>query len=271
MAEQVQLPVDSPAEPPPPVLSGPRRLWDWKTGLPIVVIFSVFFVLVSVLQVLILVQANGSIEALAGDPLDLVIPFSFNLVTFIGFAIGGLGAVLAVGMLMRGYTLAELGFRRAPWLWLGIALILVLPLFAVRVAIGGVMLLLDPSLAEASELLGQVLGNSPDLFIAFISLLLTSFLVPLWEETFFRGFVHNWLRNRLSFWPATLISAALFGIFHLNLVQGFAAFLLGLVLAWLYEKADSLWAPITLHVTNNLIAQGLFFLMLLLQDYLPGM
>ena len=96
-------------------------------------------------------------------------------------------------------------------------------------------------------------------------------LVPLWEETFFRGFVHNWLRNRLSFWPATLISAALFGIFHLNLVQGFAAFLLGLVLAWLYEKADSLWAPITLHVTNNLIAQGLFFLMLLLQDYLPGM
>lgn len=48
-----------------------------------------------------------------------------------------------------------------------------------------------------------------------------------------------------------LISAALFGLYHGNLLQGVYAFLLGLVMAWLYERFQTLAAPWVFHAAAN--------------------
>ncbi len=78
------------------------------------------------------------------------------------------------------------------------------------------------------------------------------FLIPVAEELIFRGLGYFRLRWKLSFWGAALISALYFGWYHGNIVQGVYAFLLGLLLAGVYEAYHSLWAPVCLHVTANL-------------------
>ena len=49
-----------------------------------------------------------------------------------------------------------------------------------------------------------------------------------------------------------IFSAIVFGIYHLNVVQAVYAFFLGLFFAWVYDRYDSLWAPITAHMSANL-------------------
>ncbi len=53
---------------------------------------------------------------------------------------------------------------------------------------------------------------------------------------------------------AALISAAIFGILHGQVNLFIDTFVLGLALAWLVNKTDSLWPAIGLHMLKNGIA-----------------
>lgn len=59
---------------------------------------------------------------------------------------------------------------------------------------------------------------------------------PLLEELLFRGMIYKRLRDLCSAKTAILVSAAFFGIFHGNLVQFVYAFIIGIMLAFVYEK-----------------------------------
>ena len=61
---------------------------------------------------------------------------------------------------------------------------------------------------------------------------------PLSEELLFRGILFERLRMALPFFWAALGSAAFFGLVHGNWAQGIYATLMGLILAWLYEKKE---------------------------------
>jgi CAAX protease family protein len=85
-------------------------------------------------------------------------------------------------------------------------------------------------------------------------------LAPIAEEVFFRGVVFNaWLREGGRRW-AYVGSAALFAIIHLSLVSLVPIFLLGLALAWVYERTGNLLAPIAMHAVVNGISVLLAFL-----------
>ena len=74
---------------------------------------------------------------------------------------------------------------------------------------------------------------------------------PIAEELFFRGIVFNaWLREAGRIW-AYVGSAALFAAIHLSLESLLPIFLLGLALAWVYERTGNLLAPIAMHATVN--------------------
>ena len=74
---------------------------------------------------------------------------------------------------------------------------------------------------------------------------------PIAEELFFRGIVFNaWLREAGRIW-AYVGSAALFAAIHLSLESLLPIFLLGLALAWVYQRTGNLLAPITMHATVN--------------------
>jgi membrane protease YdiL (CAAX protease family) len=82
-------------------------------------------------------------------------------------------------------------------------------------------------------------------------------LAPLAEETFFRGFLYKGLRRRLSPWPAAFISATFFGLVHFAGLRYLliipSLILVGVILAMVYERQQSLFASIAAHATFNLI------------------
>lgn len=93
----------------------------------------------------------------------------------------------------------------------------------------------------------------------------TQYAVPIWlgltaygiispiiEEGIFRGILYRKCRRYLGrALPAAVLSALLFGILHANLVQGVYGFLMGLLLAWFYERYDSFLAPVLIHAASN--------------------
>lgn len=72
------------------------------------------------------------------------------------------------------------------------------------------------------------------------------------EEISLRGVVYPRMKRYWGKNNAILFSAIVFGIYHLNVVQAVYSFFLGLFFAWVYERYDSLWAPITAHMSANL-------------------
>lgn len=79
----------------------------------------------------------------------------------------------------------------------------------------------------------------------------TCVIAPAVEEMLFRGIL---LRSFLEQYPRGIaigFSALYFGAAHLNIYQFILAFLLGLLLGWLYERSRSLVPCIALHAAVN--------------------
>lgn len=83
-------------------------------------------------------------------------------------------------------------------------------------------------------------------------IILYGIVSPVAEEIVFRGIVYNRLRRQYSLWIAIIGSALIFGVYHGNVVQALYAFVLGLLIAVLYEKFGSFMAPIILHGAANI-------------------
>ena len=62
------------------------------------------------------------------------------------------------------------------------------------------------------------------------------------------------LRKGFSFLPAAVISGVLFGVYHMNWVQGVYAAALGVLLAFTYEKTNSLLGCYLFHLMFNLLS-----------------
>ena len=83
---------------------------------------------------------------------------------------------------------------------------------------------------------------------------------PLVEELIFREGIARHLRSlgMRTFWAA-LLSAAAFGIFHMNAAQAVAALLLGTALGLYYFRTNDLRLCLSAHVLNNTLAVVLLF------------
>ena len=82
-----------------------------------------------------------------------------------------------------------------------------------------------------------------------------AFFGPLLEEVLFRGAIQGALMRYFGRpWPAIILSALVFGIFHMNPIQVVYATLLGIVLGWIYYRTGSLLSVIVGHVLNNSLA-----------------
>lgn len=86
----------------------------------------------------------------------------------------------------------------------------------------------------------------------------TLILPPLLEETVFRGLILQYLgKTGAKFFVANIIQAVLFGIYHMNIVQGIYAFFLGLLLGYLAYRYDSILVPMAMHFLYNLFGTAL--------------
>ena len=78
---------------------------------------------------------------------------------------------------------------------------------------------------------------------------------PIAEEFVFRGAVlRSLLNGTRKPWVAIILSALLFSLAHLNPAQMLHAFLVGLLLGWMYWRTGSIIPGIVYHWVNNTVA-----------------
>lgn len=78
-------------------------------------------------------------------------------------------------------------------------------------------------------------------------------IVPIMEEVLFRGIVYNRLKGYTkTAQSAMILAAAIFAVYHGNVVQMLFAFPMALILIAVYEKWGTLRACITFHMAVNL-------------------
>ena len=84
-------------------------------------------------------------------------------------------------------------------------------------------------------------------------------LAPLSEELVFRGAIlRELLKWKENPWIGIIISAMLFSLVHMNPVQMPHAFLVGILLGWLYYRTNSIIPGVTWHWVNNTIAYVMY-------------
>ena len=75
---------------------------------------------------------------------------------------------------------------------------------------------------------------------------------PIVEEICFRGIIQNRLLTWAKAGVAIIAQAVIFGIAHMNIVQGIYTFILGIALGLVYLRFRNLWLCIAAHVAFNI-------------------
>ncbi len=107
-----------------------------------------------------------------------------------------------------------------------------------------------------SEISGRVYPNSLDTIVSaspmWVTLIGTCVVAPIGEEFIFRKLFVDRARCAGDT-TAILLSGLLFGLFHQNLFQFFYAFMLGILLAYVYTRTGRLWLCVGMHAAVNLM------------------
>jgi uncharacterized protein len=106
------------------------------------------------------------------------------------------------------------------------------------------------NLENYEQLISSIIGQSP----TWLTLLTIGIVAPIAEELLFRGLIFHMFNRHMNVKIALIIQGLLFGAFHMNLVQGVYASVLGIVLGMAYLLTGSLWIPILMHIVNNSVA-----------------
>jgi len=106
-----------------------------------------------------------------------------------------------------------------------------------------------PALPDTmKDTFGMLMANDLGYFTVCI-------FAPIVEETVFRGAILRTLLGTLdSRWTAITVSALLFAVIHLNPAQMPHAFVIGLLLGWMYCRTGSILPGTLFHWVNNTAA-----------------
>ncbi len=114
------------------------------------------------------------------------------------------------------------------------------------------------SMPESSIKMFESIMSEPTGYLAI------GILVPVAEELVFRGAVLRGLLRLFSdkwHWGAIVVSAVIFGAAHVNMAQFVHAFVMGLLIGWMYYRTSSIIPGILFHWVNNTVAYIMFHLM----------
>lgn len=123
-------------------------------------------------------------------------------------------------------------------------------LYYLAVIIAAVIGAVSPALMEDySDMMDMALGGSEAL-----ALIAAVILAPINEECIMRGFILRNLRKYFSVPVVIVIQAVMFGIFHMNWVQGIYVLPIGAALGFVAIKSRSVLPCIYMHLFYNLMS-----------------
>lgn len=90
-----------------------------------------------------------------------------------------------------------------------------------------------------------------DIQTSAVAVLYALLVAPVSEECIFRGALLSVLVEKNGFWFANIVQALCFGVYHGNPIQGVYAFLMGMILGYVFRYGGSLPAAICFHMAFN--------------------
>ena len=164
-------------------------------------------------------------------------------------------AVVALFLGLRWYRIGRDYIRTRPWLEM---------FWTALLAIGIIIPLafIEEMIPEAwrKDSVGDVLVQMLQTTEGYFAICM---LGPLTEEIVFRGAIitalNRWIREKeysliTKTWIPIVVSACFFSAIHFNLAQIPHAFIMGLLLGWLFTRTDSLLLCFLVHWINNSFA-----------------
>ncbi|OHB36475.1 MAG: hypothetical protein A2Y08_01070 [Planctomycetes bacterium GWA2_40_7] len=153
-----------------------------------------------------------------------------------------------------GLPVTSLGFTTRNWksdVIIGLKhYLIVLPVIIIAGVVVDFVLRMFGIAPEQQDIINKILNEDSFGVLAFM-FFFGMLAAPVVEELLFRGFLQTAVRTTFGKLKAILISGFLFALIHLNAHVFLQIFILGLLLAYLFEKTGALIAPITVHVCHN--------------------
>lgn len=232
-----------PASPPPPAAAPPLRV-AWRVR-------DLFLALAGGLALSILLVVPVALVAFR----DATVAPSFA-------AIGGMGILIYVALGVSGWYFAlkrrgvgwsEGGFRRVS----SVTLLKMVPVTIGMMLLNAIVVGLSAQVfGDVPTAQDQIVGGADaitmDEFIWLFAL--GAIAAPIVEEFLFRGLLYPLLRTRMKVAVAVGASAFLFAFLHFYPTLIPALLTMGIVLAILVERYDSIFPSIVVHALNNAAA-----------------
>ena len=117
---------------------------------------------------------------------------------------------------------------------------------SISVLLSMIMALFPNAFDNYNRLMENLDSDGGALTIIYVTL-----IGPVSEELIFRWAIFDRMHLAFPFWTANAIQAMFFGIYHMNLVQGIYAFLLGVVLGMVVYATGSILCSIAVHMVFN--------------------
>ena len=155
----------------------------------------------------------------------------------------------------------ELGLNGLPtWTDIGLAPLGFIASILLALAITALFSLIMPFIDfnEAQELGYSVAMSAPERVISFLVVVV---IVPIIEETIYRGWLYGKLRAKLGMVLSIFLTSLFFGLAHLQWNVGINVFAVSIVLCGLRELTGTIYAGILVHMIKNGVA---FFLVYIL-------
>lgn len=234
-------------EPSPPLFWSPWATVGW--GILVMAVFIVVQNLVVIAWSMVKLASEESFEL---EVFAAELAANGNVAT-----IGTLASALACGVLVMVLSVFKKGSRPRSSLALdppsvaSLARWLALTVLLIAVSDGLTTILGKPIVPEFMADLVASVSFAPLLWLAVIV------AAPLFEELFFRGFLIAGLRRgSLGDAGAIVLSSAVWASIHIQygLYEIITIFIFGLVLGLARIGSRSLWVPVAMHMTANLVA-----------------
>ena len=184
---------------------------------------------------LFLISVLGQRGQLAQSGLLVLVQLTFLLPVIIIFA-------------WRRIDWRAIGFGKFDWATLGLGCGLLIASYGIIIVHN--MILYGLGVTTQGEQISQLFGmlDSPGWFFV-----VGAILAPLVEEIFFRGFLFQGFRAQFGWVKSMLLSSAIFGMAHLDPAALIPTFILGCLLAFLYQRSNSVWPGVILHALVNTV------------------
>lgn len=154
-----------------------------------------------------------------------------------------------------------LGWRLIPYL-AGYEVLMI----ATMVVTSNLIYILTEQVQSANQVGIEITAQSLPALTIFASCIFAPFV----EEALFRGILYRSLRSKTGVLAATVVSGTMFGLLHVyySLLNGMwsdGIFILtygamGMVFCLLYEKTQSIWPCVCLHLLHNSISMALLLI-----------